>query len=68
MFNLKSIIELVSVIVIAISIPGIYYFIGRIIATRGRWDANQYGEEDRKNIYKNNPENITPPLKKNLRS
>ena len=67
MFSLKTIIELVSVVVIVISIPGIYYFIGRIIISLKRWD-DTYGEEDRKNIYHNNPEKSTPPQKKNLRS
>ena len=62
---MNTLIELISIIVISISIPGTYYFIGRIIATRGRWD-DTYGEEDRKNIYHNNPEQTTPPLKKKL--
>ena len=60
MFSLSQIIELISIVIIGISIGGIYYFIGRIIATRGRWD-DTYGEQDRKNIYDKNPEQITPP-------
>jgi flagellar biosynthesis/type III secretory pathway M-ring protein FliF/YscJ len=63
MNNLSTIIELVSVIVIAISIWGIYYFIGRIIATRGRWN-DEYSEQDRKIIYEKNPEKSAPPLTK----
>ena len=50
MSGLTQIIELFSILVIAVSIPGIYYFIGRIIITLKRWD-DTYGEEDRKNIY-----------------
>jgi hypothetical protein len=67
MFDLARIIELFSVVVIVVSVLGIYYVIGRIVVTLKRWDTT-YGEQDRKNIYHNNPENITPPLKKNLRS
>lgn len=58
MFSLSQIIELFSVVVIAISIWGIYYFIGRIIATRGRWD-DTYGEEDIKAMPPG--KGITPP-------
>jgi len=65
MNNLGAIIELISIVIIGVSIGGIYYLIGRIIITRGRWD-DTYGERDRKNIYQKNPENVTPPLKKNL--
>lgn len=60
MFSLSQIIELFSVVVIAVSIGGIYYFIGRIIITLKRWD-DTYGEQDRKNIYEKNPEKSTPP-------
>ena len=67
MSGLTQIIELFSILVIAVSIPGIYYFIGRIIITLKRWD-DTYGEEDRKNIYAKKPEKSTPPQKKNLRS
>ena len=61
MFNLVTIIELVSVAVIAISICGSYYFIGRMIATRGRW-KDEYPKHMHKSIYPNNPEKTTPPL------
>ena len=65
MFSLSQIIELFSVVVIAVSIWGIYYFIGRIIITRGRWD-DTYGEEDIKNMPPG--KGITPPPGKKLRS
>lgn len=68
MSSLAQIIELFSVIVIVVSIPGTIYFIVRIIANRGRWNGEQYGEQDRKNIYHNNPEKSTPPQKKKSRS
>ena len=59
MFSLSQIIELISVIIIGVSIGGIYYFIGRIIITRGRWN-DEYPKHMHKKIYEKNPEKITP--------
>ena len=50
MFDLVTIIELVSVVVIVVSICGSYYVIGRMIATRGRWKGDRYPEHMHKNI------------------
>jgi len=65
MFSLSQIIELFSIIVIAVSIPATYYFIGRMIATRGRWN-DTHREEDIKAMPAG--KGITPPSNKKLRS
>lgn len=45
MFNLESILVVLSVVVIGASIWGTYYFIGRIIYTlRDRWDEEKNQE------------------------
>ena len=59
MSDLKQIIELFSILVIVVSIPGTIYFVIRIIANRGRWNGEQYGEEDRRNMPQG--KGITPP-------
>ncbi len=60
MFSLLQIIELFSILVIVVSIPATYYFIGRIIVTRGRWN-DTHRQEDIKTMPKG--KGITPPSK-----
>lgn len=60
MSDLKTIIEFFSILVIVVSIPATYYFIGRIIATRGRWN-DTHSEEDIKAMPRG--KGITPPSK-----